>query len=256
MNNLTGPTTTAIRKKVSEIVSFLNTYVPNGTIDVNGVADAIILDADGDTTISAPTDDQIDIEVNGADDFRITANKLEALSGSVITLAGGSVSAPALNFSGATTMGLYMSSAAELGFAVGGEFVARMSLLKGLDLNQVSTGLLVRTQAAPVNSNTDPADKAVMAASFITGLLTATPGAGINYTLPTGTQMDTACAGHVSANEAFEFSIINIGAGGIITFVAASGFTIVGTATVATNTSARFMVRKTAANTFVLYRLN
>ena len=127
MNNLSGPTTTAIRKKVSEIVSFLNTYVPSGLVDVN----------------------------------------------------------------------------------------------------QVSTGLLVRTQAAPVNSNIDPATKSTMASSFITGLLTATPEGNINYTLPTGTQMDTACAGHLSANEAFEFNIINIGAGGIITFVAADGFTIV-----------------------------
>src|SRR3990167_6624513 len=56
----------------------------NGTVDVNGVADAIILDADGDTTISSPTDDQVDIEVAGADDFRITANTFTVLTGSEI----------------------------------------------------------------------------------------------------------------------------------------------------------------------------
>lgn len=54
------------------------------SLDLNGGADALILDADADTTISAPNDDQIDIEVNGADDFRITANTLTALSGSTI----------------------------------------------------------------------------------------------------------------------------------------------------------------------------
>jgi hypothetical protein len=53
-------------------------------VDLNGEADALILDADQDTTISAPTDDQIDIEINGADDFRITANTFTALSGSTI----------------------------------------------------------------------------------------------------------------------------------------------------------------------------
>lgn len=37
------------------------------TIDVNGTADAVILDADADTHISAPTDDQIDIALNGTD---------------------------------------------------------------------------------------------------------------------------------------------------------------------------------------------
>lgn len=52
--------------------------------DLNGEADALVLDADADTTISAPTDDQIDIEIAGADDFRITANTFTALSGSTI----------------------------------------------------------------------------------------------------------------------------------------------------------------------------
>lgn len=54
------------------------------SVDLNGEADALILDADADTSISAPTDDQIDIEIAGADDFRITANTFTALSGSTI----------------------------------------------------------------------------------------------------------------------------------------------------------------------------
>lgn len=53
-------------------------------VDLQGEANALVLDADGDTHISAPTDDQIDIAVSGADDFRITANTLTALSGSTI----------------------------------------------------------------------------------------------------------------------------------------------------------------------------
>jgi hypothetical protein len=58
------------------------------TIDVNGTADAIILDADGNTTISAPTDNQIDIEIAGADDFTFTSNSFNVLSGSQIDLDG------------------------------------------------------------------------------------------------------------------------------------------------------------------------
>jgi len=60
-----------------------------GVLDVNGTADAIVLDADADTTISADTDDTINIEVAGADDFVITANTLTAASGSSIALASG-----------------------------------------------------------------------------------------------------------------------------------------------------------------------
>jgi hypothetical protein len=58
------------------------------TLDLNGTE--LILDADADTSITADTDDQIDIKISGADDFRLTANKLAALSGSHISLADSS----------------------------------------------------------------------------------------------------------------------------------------------------------------------
>lgn len=62
-----------------------------GTFDLNGIADALVLDADADTTISAPTDDQIDFEIAGADDFSMTANAFNVLAGSQITGAGSTV---------------------------------------------------------------------------------------------------------------------------------------------------------------------
>ena len=54
------------------------------SLDLNGASDQLILDADGDTTISADTDDQIDIKIAGADDFQFTANTFTAQSGSTI----------------------------------------------------------------------------------------------------------------------------------------------------------------------------
>ncbi len=60
----------------------------NGTIDLNGVANALILDQDGDTHISAPTDDQIDFSIGGADDFTMTANSFNVLSNSKISGSG------------------------------------------------------------------------------------------------------------------------------------------------------------------------
>ena len=59
------------------------------TLDLNGTADGLILDANGNTTISSPTDDQIDIEIAGADDFTFTANTFTALSGSTVAIAAG-----------------------------------------------------------------------------------------------------------------------------------------------------------------------
>jgi hypothetical protein len=60
-----------------------------GLVDVNGLADGLVLDTDGDTTLSADTDDTINVEVSGADDFVITANTFTASSGSSIVLASG-----------------------------------------------------------------------------------------------------------------------------------------------------------------------
>lgn len=59
-------------------------HIQAGVVDLNGVANALVLDANGDTHISAPTDDQIDIAIGGADDFTITANSFNILSGSAI----------------------------------------------------------------------------------------------------------------------------------------------------------------------------
>ena len=41
-------------------------------LDLNGASDKLILDADGDTTISADTDDQIDFKVGGTDQIKLT----------------------------------------------------------------------------------------------------------------------------------------------------------------------------------------
>ena len=52
-----------------------------GGNDLNG--EEFVLDEDGDTSLTADTDDQIDIRIAGADDFRFTANTFTALSGKI-----------------------------------------------------------------------------------------------------------------------------------------------------------------------------
>ena len=58
--------------------------INNGTLDLNGTANSLILDADGDTHISSPSDDQIDVCLNGSDDFTFTSNSFNVLTGSAI----------------------------------------------------------------------------------------------------------------------------------------------------------------------------
>ena len=56
------------------------------SIDLNGTE--LVLDANGNTSITADTDDQIDIKISGADDFTFTANSFNVLTGSSIFVAG------------------------------------------------------------------------------------------------------------------------------------------------------------------------
>jgi len=56
-----------------------------GAYDLDG--NELTLDADSDTSITASTDDQIDFEIAGADDFTMTANAFNVLTGSHATFA-------------------------------------------------------------------------------------------------------------------------------------------------------------------------
>ena len=100
-------------------VSIDSVTLKDGTVDVNGVSDGFILDADADTTISADTDDQIDIKIAGADDFQFTANTFTAQSGSSIVVPDGgltfgstaiSSTAAELNYSDLATLGTSAAS--------------------------------------------------------------------------------------------------------------------------------------------------
>ena len=68
----------------------------SGASDLEGRE--LVLDADGDTTITADTDDQIDIKIAGADDFQFTANTFTAQSGS--TIAAQALTATTITASG------------------------------------------------------------------------------------------------------------------------------------------------------------
>ena len=75
---------------ILHVVAYGSFNVANvvATRDLEG--NEFILDDDGDTTITADTDDQIDIKIAGADDFKFTANTFHALSGSSVLIGGGS----------------------------------------------------------------------------------------------------------------------------------------------------------------------
>ena len=94
-------------------------------------------------------------------------------------------------------------------------------------------------------------------AELLTGIVTTSGTVAITLTLPTGTLTDAGVtAPALPVGGCFDWAIINTGtSSGAVTVAAGTGHTLVGGATVAIGTSAGFRTRKTAANTFVTYRL-
>lgn len=105
------------------------------------------------------------------------------------------------------------------------------------------------TQGAPGTLN---ATGTLTAALILGRIVTSTTAAAVVATLDTGAVMDDAAT--MDAGDWFDWSVINTG-GNTFTVTASSGHTIVGAGAVATVTSGRFRTRKTAADTFVTYRL-
>ena len=107
-----------------------------------------------------------------------------------------------------------------------------------------------QTQGTPGVLN---ATGALTSAMILAGIVTSTSGAGVTATLPTGTVLDLES--EFAIGDSFDWSVINTG-GNTFTVTAATDHTIVGVAAVLTVTSVQFRTRKTAANTFVTYRIS
>lgn len=112
------------------------------------------------------------------------------------------------------------------------------------------TGALKQVQAAPVAVN---ATATLTAAQLLNRLITSTTAAAVSGTLPNGDLLDAAAG--LEIGESFDWTVINTGASNAFTILQGTGHTIIGNPAVALSTSGNFRSRKTAANTFVTYRV-
>lgn len=78
-------------------------------------------------------------------------------------------------------------------------------------------------------------------------------GTTYTITMPLGTTLETLIS-WTAVNLGYDFTVINT-ATGIITIAINTGVTSLGLLTIAAATSAQFRIRRTAADTFILYRL-
>jgi hypothetical protein len=236
---ITASTITTLTSTTGNITTVNATTVNATTFDTNVTAAGVTL---AGTTLAADgTDAHIPVTITP----KGTAG---------IETVNGTAAKPAYSFTSTDTMGMYLSDAATLGFAVSGTYVARMTTDRGIETNHLSASNM-NVARTVTNYDVDPVSKTDFANAILGGIITANPGGNILYTLPTGTQMDTANADAIPANYGVDLAIINISAN-TITLTPAAGFTVVGALVVAANTSASFKVVKTAINTFIMYRVS
>ncbi|MXS81570.1 hypothetical protein [Nitrosomonas oligotropha] len=144
----------------------------------------------------------------------------------------------------------------------------------GRELVVKSTGM-IRNQGYDIKKQSAPTAKTTAVtltiAELLTTIITGTHAAGATqaYTLPDGSLIDAAflAAGlSLEADDSFDWSLINLSAAALdtITVTAGTGHTIVGNPIVQSahsstggvyGNSSRWRTRKTAADTYVSYRI-
>lgn len=147
----------------------------------------------------------------------------------------------------------------------------KVYLKQGGDEQVIKAGGYVRNQGYDIKTQPAPTVKTVAntltIAELLTKIINATPtatGATAAYTLPTGALIDAGLT--MEVDDSFDWCIINnaLAAADTITVTADTGHTIVGNPVVQSlhastgatmGYSAQFRTRKTAADTYVSYRI-
>ena len=128
-----------------------------------------------------------------------------------------------------------------------------MALPNGAGGYQIGDGNLsevnIGVQAAP----TSKAVAATLTAAELTNGIIIYTGATATLTLPTVADTE-ALVSSAKNNSSFDVNFINTGAG-TLTIAVGTGWTLVGTATSATVTSAAWRARKTGDSAWTLYRI-
>jgi hypothetical protein len=125
----------------------------------------------------------------------------------------------------------------------------------GYQINDGNVGEAVLfVQGAP----TAVAAAATATAAELANGLFVFDGAAGNLTLPTVALLEADISSATKVNAAFDFFVINIDAAGSdsVTLAVGTGWTIVGAAAVAVNTSAHFRARKTGEGSWTCYRIS
>jgi hypothetical protein len=206
-----------------------------GTVTIGGNSQTGTLTF-GRSTVSQQTDIQTNATASGS--TKTINFGTGGLSGSTTNITYGS------SVSGATVTHTFNSGATQVLLDANGLTVNSGSL-------EVKTGPIIMYAPTP----TTITGTATLTNADIQAQIVNTTGAGTyTVTLPLGTTLETLIVWD-TVDIGYDFYVINTNTS-TVTIAANTGVTIVGRATVLTNVSGQFRIRRTAANTFIVYRIN
>jgi len=161
--------------QVDNTAKLLGPVTLGSTLDLNG--GELTLDADADTSLTADTDDQIDFEVGGSDEWVMTADQFDATNGQIVNIG-----AAGTDFS---TEGA-LTTAAGITTTTGGVTITAGALVLGQQSETVAAAFVI-TPTSPYVLMTSAAE---VTSSTATGIITTTATAGQVLVLLNGNASD------------------------------------------------------------------
>jgi len=139
--------------------------------------------------------------------------------------------------------------------AIGTTTTAEKMRIDGSGNTYVETGNL--WQYSPAPTALAAGANSASATNLQGGMFSAAQATAVTLTMPTGTAIDTGFPTVPAVDIGFYFYVINTGSAlGAVTVAVNTGVTSLGSLVVAIGTSAQFRLRRTAANTYIMYRLS
>jgi hypothetical protein len=180
---------------------------------------------------------------------RWVANTITSGANITVTNADGAIT---IAVSGLGSMAFQNSNSVSItGGTINGTTIGGTTAAAITGTTITATGVTYKNQPAQTSK---AAAATLTIAEILTGIIQYT-GALATLTLPTGTNIEGGVPAAFPTNMSFDFSVINTGSG-VVTLGTAAGLTLTGSMAVAAGSSGMFRVRKTATNTFTVYRIS
>jgi hypothetical protein len=204
------------------------------------VSGDIVISSGGTAVIPSGTIVNSEVSASAA----IEGTKISPNFGSQNCVTTGNSTAAAFVPTGSTvpTNGAFLPAANTYGIATNG--VQRSSV--------TADGGVTIAREAP-NATGGASNYTILAADLRNGLLLANGGTTASLVVPAGSTIDTAFSGGYT-NMTIEWVVINTGTG-TATIVQSTNHTLFGNMSITTNTSGRFLSRRTSAGTYLTYRV-